>query len=315
MEHWDRAIQSVYANLLDSVKSDAGLPASGSVVTSMSKGHAYNQHRISYEGTPISLTLEQERASTDGWPNRRKLVATLLASGANVPDNPTAKTIELLDAIGCFSFQRAILIGSHAFNAIGNNLGVTWDAGFETKDIDLGRMVKVSTSPSHKTTEILLKAGFRQIPQLNRKHPPTNFIHKKSGMKIDFLTPMIGKPNHTPAHLHGTDIHAEPIRFLDYLIKDPQEAAILTRNGVLVSVPQSARYALHKCIIYQYRRDDIKRQKDLLQAQSILNVLEERMPHLIMEAWDDLEWQEKAMTGISELQDSELKERLIDLLT
>ncbi len=315
MEHWDRAIQSIYANLLDSVKSDIGLPSSGSIVTSVSKGRDYNQHRISYDGTPISLPLEHERANTDGWPNRRKLVSTLLASGANAPDNPTARTIELLDAIGCFAFQKSILVGSHAFNAIGNNLGVTWDAGFETKDIDLGRMVKVSTSPSHKTTEILLKAGFRQVPQLNRKHPPTNFVHKKNGMKIDFLTPMIGKPDHTPARLHGTDIHAEPIRFMDYLIKEPQEAVILTRNGVLVSVPQSARYALHKCIIYQYRRDDAKRQKDLLQAQSILTVLEERMPHLIMEAWNDLAWQEKAMTGISELQDKELKERLIDLLT
>jgi len=314
MEHWDRAIQSIYGNLLDSVKSDAGLPASGSIVKSVSKGRDYFQHRISYAGTSLSLPLNADSAHSEGWENRRKLVSTLVAAGANVPDNPTSKAIELLDAIGCFAFQKSILVGSHAFNAIGNNLGVTWDAGFETKDIDLGRMVKVSTEPGHKTVEILLKAGFRQVPQLNRKHPPTNFIHK-NGMKIDFLTPMIGKPDHTPARLQGTDIHAEPIRFLDYLIKDPQEAVVLTRNGVLVSVPQAARYALHKCIIYQYRRDDAKRQKDLLQALSILKVLEESMPHLIIEAWNDLEWQEKAMTGISELKDIELKERLIDLIT
>jgi hypothetical protein len=39
------------------------------------------------------------------------------------------------------------------------------------------------------------------------------------------------------------------------------------------------------------------------------------MPHLITDAWDDLPWQEKAMTGMSEFQNLELKERLIDLLT
>jgi len=316
MEHWDIAIQSIYGSLLDSVKSDVGLPASGSIVKSVSKGRDYYQHRVSYAGTSLSLPLEKASAHTDGWESRRKLVSTLLAAGANAPDNSTSKTIELLDAIGCFAFQKSILVGSHAFNAIGNNLGVTWSAGFETKDIDLGRMVKVSTKPSHKTSEILLKAGFRQVPQLNRKHPPTNFIHK-NGMKINFLTPLIGKPNPAPALLHGAGVHAEPIRFLDYLIKDPQEAVIFTRNGVLVSVPQSARYALHKCIIYQYRRDDAKRQKDLLQAQSILTVLEveERMPHLIIDAWNDLAWQGKAMTGISEFQDKELKERVVELLT
>ncbi|MBN4061423.1 hypothetical protein JYT58_00760, partial [bacterium AH-315-G11] len=245
MKTWDRAIHSIYANLLDSVQADLGLPASGSIVKSVSKGRDYFQHRISYSGMPISLPVEQSRAHTEGWENRRQQVATLIAAGANVPDRQTVKTFELLDALGCFTFQKAILVGSHAFNAIGNNLGVTWDAGFETKDIDLGRMIKVSTLPSHKTTDILLKAGFRAIPQLNRKHSPTNFIHK-NGMKIDFLTPMIGKPDSEPALLHGTDIYAEPIRFLDYLIKDPQQAVILTRHGILVSVPQSARYALHK---------------------------------------------------------------------
>jgi len=313
MEYWDKAIQAIYGSLLDSVKSDVGLPASGSVVKSVSKGLDYFQHRISYAGTPLSLPLDQASAHTEGWENRRKLVSTLIAAGANAPDNASSKATELLDAIGCFAFQKAILVGSHAFNAIGNNLGVTWDAGFETKDIDLGRLVRVTTQPSHKTTETLLKAGFRVVPQLNRKHPPTNFIHK-NGMKIDFLTPMVGKPNATPALLHGTDVYAEPIRFLDYLIKDPQEAVVLSRNGILVSVPQSARYALHKCIIYQYRRDDAKRQKDLLQAESILTVLEDSMPHLISQAWVDLPWQDKALVGISEFKDAELKERLRELL-
>ena len=314
MQTWDRAIHSIYANLLDAVKADVGLPASGSIVKSVAKDKDYFQHRISFAGEPLSLPLRQENAHAKGWQHRRQLVATLIAAGANAPDSQTAKTFELLDAIGCFAYQKSILVGTHAFQAIGNNLGVTWDAGFETKDIDLGRMIKVSCEPSHKTTEILLKAGFRAIPQLNRKHKPTNFIHE-NGMKIDFLTPMMGKPDAKPALLHGTDIYAEPIRFLDYLIQDPQQAAALTRNGILVYVPQSARYALHKCLVFQYRRDDTKRQKDLLQAQSILTVLEESMPYLITQAWADLPWKDKAMVGISEFKDAELVGRLKEILS
>jgi len=79
-------------------------------------------------------------------------------------------------------------------------------------------------------------------------------------------------------------------------------------------VPQPARYALHKCIIYQYRRDTDKKEKDLLQAESILTVLEDSMPHLISQAWVDLPWQDKALVGISEFKNAELKERLRELL-
>ncbi len=309
MRYWDKATHSIYGSLLDSVKCDAGAPSSGSIVRSISKGHVYLQHRVAYEGKQISLNTSQQ-AHRDGWPERSRLVSTLLAFGVNAPDRTAAKTIELLDAIGCFSVQKAVLIGSHAFNAIGNNLGVTWDAGFETKDIDLGRMVRVSCQPGNRTAEILLKAGFRAVFSLVHKHPATTFVHK-NGMKIDFLTPMTGKPTSKPEMLHGAGVHAEPLRFLDYLIKDPQEAIVMTRNGILVSVPQSARYALHKCIICQYRSSDVKRAKDILQAESILTVLEDSMPQLIADAWDDLPWKEKAMHGMRNFKDSELAGRVI----
>ena len=213
------------------------------------------------------------------------------------------------------SQQQCVLIGSHAFSAIGNALGVTWDAGTsETKGIDIGRMLKLAGSKPIKVSERLIKVGFRAIPQLNHKHTPTNFKHQ-NGMKIDFLTPLIGKPERKPSRLLGTDIFTKPLRFLDYLIKDPQQAAVITRNGVLVYVPQAVRYALHKCIIYQYRRDLDKKEKDLLQAEALLLVLEDSMPHLIKEAWDDLQWQDKAMVGISAFKDVELKARLVELLT
>jgi len=313
MRHWDKATHSIYGSLLDSVKCDAGAPASGSIVRSTSKGHVYLQHRVTYEGKQISLNTSRN-AHRDGWSERSRLISTLLAFGVNAPDRAAAKTLELLDAIGCFSAQKAVLIGSHAFNAIGNNLGVTWDAGFETKDIDLGRMIRVSCQPSNRTADVLLKAGFREVFSLNHKHPATTFVHT-NGMKVDFLTPMTGKPTGEPEMLHGAGVHAEPLRFLDYLIKDPQEAVAMTRNGILVSVPQSARYALHKCIIYQYRTNDVKRAKDILQAESILTVLDESMPHLIANAWAELPWKEKAMQGMRNFRDVELAGRIEEIIS
>lgn len=313
MRYWDKATHSIFGSLLDSVSCDVGAPSSGSIVRSTSKGRVYLQHRVSYEGKQISLNTSHQ-AHKDGWPERSRLIATLLAFGVNAPDRAASKTFELLDAIGCFSAQKAVLVGSHAFNAIGNNLGVTWEAGFETKDIDLGRMIRVSCPPSNRTAEVLLKAGFREVFSLNHKHPATTFVHG-NGMKIDFLTPMTGKPGGKPAMLHGAGVHAEPLRFLDYLIKDPQESVMMTRNGILVSVPQSARYALHKCIICQYRSNDVKRAKDILQAESILTVLEDSMPQLIVDAWHQLPWKEKAERGISHFIDTGLVSRIRDIIS
>jgi len=39
-----------------------------------------------------------------------KLIATLIAAGTNVPDSQTSKTFELLDVIGCFAYQKYILV-------------------------------------------------------------------------------------------------------------------------------------------------------------------------------------------------------------
>ncbi|MCF6248220.1 MAG: nucleotidyltransferase domain-containing protein [Desulfobacula sp.] len=298
---------------MNELKTEVGFPSSGSVAKVFPKDILHLQHRVSYEGERLSLPLPTHLGETN-FKERSKMCSMLVASGCNVPDRTSLKTVELLDALGVFSHQKCVLIGSHAFSAIGNSLGVTWDANTsETKDIDLGRMLKLAGSQPIKVSERLLKIGFRAIPQLNHKHMPTNFKHK-NGMKIDFLTPLIGNPGQKPSRLSGTDVFAEPLRFLDYLIKDPQQAAVITRNGVLVYVPQAVRYALHKCIIYQYRRDLDKKEKDLLQAEALLLVLEDTMPHLIKAAWDDLQWQDKAMVGISEFKDTELVGRLKAIL-
>ncbi len=313
MRYWDKTSRIIYSNLMDELKTEVAFPSSGSVMKVHPKGIPHLQHRVSYEGERLTLPLGED-LNIGNFKERSKMCSMLTVSGCNAPDRVSLKTIELLDALGTFSQQQCVLIGSHAFSAIGNSLGVTWDAGTsETKDIDIGRMLKLAGSKPIKVSERLIKVGFRAVPQLNHKHTPTNFKHQ-NGMKIDFLTPLIGKPEQKPSQLLGTDIFAEPLRFLDYLIKDPQQAAVITRNGVLVYVPQAARYALHKCIIYQYRSDLDKKEKDLLQAEALLLVLEDSMPHLIKAAWDDLQWQDKAMVGISAFKDVELKARLVELV-
>ena len=74
--------------------------------------------------------------------------------------------------------------------------------------------------------------------------------------------------------------HALPLRFLDYLIHKPVRAAALYRSGVLVHVPQPARYAVHKLIVATRRATKAteKARKDIEQSAALIRVLAEDRP-------------------------------------
>lgn len=75
------------------------------------------------------------------------------------------------------------------------------------------------------------------------------------------------------------------LRYLDFLIYQPVEAVVLYGGGVLVNVPDPARYAIHKLIVSQVRSDVPKRGKDLWQASCLLAVLLRQDMLVLMEAF------------------------------
>jgi len=306
-----------YSNLLDDIRcqNQQDMIVGGSIV----KDKGSFQHRISYQGHRLTKTISELQISSKQTIQERMMAISILTmSGMNVSDQLSMKTIELLDFIGVFR-HGSVLVGSHAFAAIGNNLGVSWHDGVATQDVDIARHIKLSKAsaqhssmPSIDVSKAMDQAGFAAIPSLNHGQPATNFRHENQ-MKIDILTPMLGKPDSTPCMLADMRVHAEPLRFMDYLIESPQDAIILTKHGTLALIPQAARYAFHKCIIAQYRDNDSKRHKDIMQAEMILTVLEDRFSFLIKDAWDNLPWQQKAQDGMANFQDSDLVQRIMDI--
>jgi hypothetical protein len=105
-------------------------------------------------------------------------------------------------------------------------------------------------------------------------------------LRVDFLTPNRRRDTDEPRSLPALGTDAQPLRFLDFLIRDPEPAVLLHGTGVLVSVPAPQRFALHKLIVALRRREgDPKRDKDIFQAQALLNALADRRPHELRDAW------------------------------
>ncbi len=218
---------------------------------------------------------------------------SLLRAGVQGPDNPSAKVLELLERHGVFRVG-GVLVGSHAFAALGPMLGVAWGAAWKTADIDIAKTprLRVAVSERADLPADLLQSElpFRGVPALDRRSPSTSFSVRGHPLSVDVLTPLVGPPVDGPIFLSGLNVAAQPLRFLDYLIEDHQPAALVGRSGILVNLPSPARYALHKLVVARERHvgEQVKARKDIAQAAQLIELLAEIRPGDLVLAWEAL---------------------------
>ncbi|WP_348646485.1 GSU2403 family nucleotidyltransferase fold protein [Ciceribacter sp. L1K22] len=100
-----------------------------------------------------------------------------------------------------------------------------------------------------------------------------------SGQLVEFLTPAFGEE--TIRELPALGVSAQALNSLNFLISEPIQAAAIYRSGVLVQVPRPERYAIHKLIVADRRRDGagtLKSSKDREQAAFLIEALAEDRP-------------------------------------
>ena len=138
-----------------------------------------------------------------------------------------------------------------------------------------------------------LQMGFLPVPSMNPKDPATSFKVRGHPLRVDLLTPEKKPGQVRPFYIRRFQVAAQPLRFLDYLISHPVKGAVVDGGGILVNVPQPARFALHKLIISGEREVTAhsKVQKDLFQAAQLLTVLLEERPGDLQLAWEAIKQQ------------------------
>ena len=320
-----------YAELLQQAWSSLPSGRGISFVKKTNKGKDYwyiqstvgskkSQHYLGPDSDEIRQKIQQEKRL---WQNaipeleqRKRLVAMLLAGGAQSIDSAHSRVLELLERSGVF-LAGGVIVGSHAFTLYANMLGVVWDMGStRTQDIDVAVDNSLKIGLGKKTVDLrhaILESGmgFFEVPALSRKHASTSFSVKGKQLRVDVLTPMIGKPSSNPVLLKSINAMAEPIRFLDFLLDDIQPAIVLSKAGIYVNVPSPARYAIHKLVVSQRRPATIhvKAKKDIRQAQQLFDVLIDERPGDLALAFEEVKKQPNKFltqleTGLSLLPDS-----------
>jgi hypothetical protein len=142
---------------------------------------------------------------------------------------------------------------------------------------------------SSSLEEILQRADptFTGVPGLTPAAFPSHF-RAKSGFLVDVLVPVRRSTDTNPMPIPALRAAGTPLQHLDWLIDSPAPAAALYGSGVLVSVPQPARYAVHKLILAQKREPaSPKRQKDLDQATALIEALKQTELFALEDALED----------------------------
>jgi hypothetical protein len=217
----------------------------------------------------------------------------------------------VIDRLAAHGFFRAggILVGTHAFIAYQNRLSVTWDGGASTTDLDfahVGRNLSIALpADAHMDTHSAidsLNMGF--VPNTHRT---TYTKADQKDFELDFITSR-GRSD-KPVHLAALNVTLQPLRFMEYGMENTIPSVLLTGRGpIVVNLPDPARYAVHKLIVCAERpeRMRIKSRKDLLQASSLIELLQAQDPQALANAWADAVgrgpgWKRRLAEGLAQL--------------
>ena len=210
-----------------------------------------------------------------------------------------AKHFRIVKRFADYQFFRAggLLVGTQAFLAMGNQLGVAWGSGTRTLDLHFahaGLRGNVALAlPANLDADVddalkSLELGFLPALGGSRGFASQNVSEKEPDLRIDFLTVMRRAGKHVVAHNLGVAL--TPLKFLDYLLERPAQTVLLdVADACLVNLPDPARYGLHKLLVAAERgARHAKYNKDIFQALALIDWHLERAPTVLLDAWRDL---------------------------
>ncbi len=294
------AIQTLFAELL---QQTSAAPAAGSPYRRERDGIVYHYAKIPVATERVDLFIgkagepeadAQARAYARGMEaakERRRLVGLLRKAGLAAPYRLLGATLDACAHAGLFR-AGAVVIGTAAYMMmeplVGHYLpGPTLMTG----DLDLATVdLTLAAEPPERLDAILRRAdtSFEPVMQLDPRKPPSRFA-TRNGFQVDLVTSVRRRGDANPMAMRKLAAGAAPLRYIDWLVSEPVQTVALFGAGVLVNVPQPARFAIHKLILAQKRdaATRAKRQKDLAQADALIEALLANDPFAFEDALDE----------------------------
>ena len=303
--------QTAYAQLLDAalgaehVRGLSDLQGSFSEKTVKGRKYWYfqftepsgklHQLYVGPDSEPVQRLIAQKEA-----PSAANALAPLARSALVLGCTPVlSRHYRVIRRLADYGFFKAggVLIGTHAFLAFGNSLGVRWGDASRTQDIDFAHAGKrlsllLPGNVEVNTDEAItsLEMGFLPVSGLSGKTGGAYLIPSEPDFRLDFLTPL-HRGGTTPYKHPQLHVTLQPLPFMEFSLEGVEQAALFANEGaVVVNVPGPERYALHKLVVYGERTGAfrVKSTKDLMQAACLLHFLWDHRREALDEALKDI---------------------------
>jgi len=309
MANLSSVARSAYGDLLRLLKDDRVANIRGSLVTKERGGKVYwyaaekigSDVKFWYIGPDSPETRnrvdrmnELRDQATERKRERARLARLLRAEGMTPVDRGTGGLLLAMAKVGTFRLG-GTLIGTNAFRLMEGELGTTLPLGSvaNTGDVDIAQFERLSVAlqdavePSLAQTFSALK--FDPVQGLDRDSIWRWRQSGQTAMMIEFLKPSFDAEEGI-RDLPALGVKARALHHLNYLVSDPVHAVALYRDGILVQIPRPEKFAIHKLIVADRRRDgpaSFKAEKDRQQAAFIIETIAEDRPSDIRDAYAD----------------------------
>tara|TARA_R110002020_G_scaffold384014_4_gene594697 strand:- start:563 stop:1573 length:1011 start_codon:yes stop_codon:yes gene_type:complete len=296
---------SAYTDLVRLLRDDAvsGVEGKPTLKQRGNKAYWYAARRIGSDMRFLYIgeDSDETRARIDGiealratakerQAERSRLVRLLRAEGLTPTDRATGSILSAMADAGTFRLG-GTLVGTNAFRLYEGELGIRLPLGgmANTGDIDIAQFEKLSLALEDQVdpglAETFSALKFAPMPGLDPVRT-WRWTQGGSGQLVEFLTPAFGEE--TIRDLPALGVSAQSLNYLNFLIAEPIHAAAIYRSGVLVQVPRPERYAIHKLIVADRRRDgagSLKAPKDREQAAFLIEALAQDRPDDLRRAY------------------------------
>lgn len=221
----------------------------------------------------------QRKEALEALADLTRMASMLTVGGCMRTDAPSARVISALTAGGIFRLG-GVLVGTHAYIALGNLLGFRWVHSTHTQDLDFAAFRTLEVGVPHGQANLwgaldALQMGFLPVPGLDPNSPHTSYSVRGQKLRVDLLTTASRRGPFTPIRIPRFQAAALPMPFMDYLLEGNLDALVLSGGVSLVKVPDPARYGFHKLLVADERSvaEQTKVAKDIAQASEMLGLL------------------------------------------
>lgn len=322
--------QNAYAELFDSVSAldlgNAVRGLNGSFGTKEVKGNRYwyfqyrgldgrvEQCYVGPDNERVRNLVQRHHAILPQAEAIQRLAQAAIALGCEAMLPRHFRAVRRLSEYGFFRCG-GILVGTHAFIAMNNMLGIAPGEKIHTQDVDFahsGRNISLALPSTMKidTHEAIesLEMGLIPISTVEGKFGARYINPAAPDFRIDFLTARTSDSD-APVYVEGLKIALQPLKFMEFSMQDPVQGLALSQEGaVLVNIPRPERYAVHKLIVSAERpvTETAKVSKDVRQANSLITYYIDHRPQELkracVEAWSNGPgWRSRLREGLENL--------------